>query len=225
MKLKFITILAFGFFACNNARENNLRDNETNQMKKDSLVHIDSFYIAENEVSSNEYKEFYRCDFDIFLNDPKTPKIAKDIYFDKEWNLSTDDKILALLDSLTAKDKNSRPFYFKVVTKTEKKADGYFAEGLAYAGYNYVLNNTQEFASYFDNKQCHTDNDLAIWAHIVILEFSIREEGSYDKTKVDDYIKKLKSNCKNCSATQKETINKFELALKENWNEFLKPAN
>ena len=219
MKLTVIIILIFGLLSCNNSADKKTVDNET---AKDSLVHIDNFYIDQNEVNSNEYKEFHQCDFDKFLNDPKTPKLAKDIYLDKEWNLGNDTEALALLDSLTAKDKTSRPFYFKVVTKSEKKSDGYYSEGLGYAGYNYVLNNTQEFASYFDNKQCHTDNDLATWADIVIMEFSISGEGSYDKPIVDDYIKKLKSNCKDCSTAQKETINKFALTLKEKWNEFLK---
>ncbi len=219
MKLTVIIILTFGLLSCNNSADKKTVDNET---AKDSLFHIDTFYIDQNEVNSNEYKEFHQCDFDKFLNDPKTPKLAKDIYLDKEWNLRNDTEALALLDSLTAKDKTSRPFYFKVVTKSEKKSDGYYSEGLGYAGYNYVLNNTQEFASYFDNKQCHTDNDFATWADIVIMEFSISGEGSYDKPIVDDYIKKLKSNCKDCSTAQKETINKFGLTLKEKWNEFLK---
>ena len=219
MKLTVIIILTFGLLSCNNSADKKTVDNE---IAKDSLVNIDTFYIDQNEVNSNEYKEFHQCDFDKFLNDPKTPKLAKDIYLDKEWNLRNDTEALALLDSLTAKDKTSRPFYFKVVTKSEKKSDGYYSEGLGYAGYNYVLNNIKEFASYFDNKQCHTDNDLATWADIVIMEFGISGEGSYDKPIVDNYIKKLKSNCKDCSTAQKETINKFGLTLKDKWNEFLK---
>jgi hypothetical protein len=110
MKLTVIIILTFGLLSCNNSADKNSVDNET---AKDSLVHIDSFYIDENEINGgSEYKEFYDCDFDKFVNDPKTPKLAKDIYLDKEWNLNNDTEALALLDSLTAKDKTSRPFYF-----------------------------------------------------------------------------------------------------------------
>jgi hypothetical protein len=219
MKFTVTIILTFGLLSCNNSADKKTVDNET---AKDSLVHIDTFYIDQNEVNSNEYKEFNQCDFDKFLNDPKTPKLAKDIYLNKKWDLNNDTEALALLDSLTAKDKSARPFYFKVVTKTKKKSDGYFSEGLGLAGYEFIENHTQEFSSYFDNKLCHTDNDLATWADIVIMEFSISGEGNYDKPIVDDYIKKLKSNCKDCSTTQKETINKFGLTLKEKWNEFLK---
>jgi hypothetical protein len=219
MKFTVTIILTFGLLSCNNSADKKTVDNET---AKDSLVHIDTFYIDQNEVNSNEYKEFNQCDFDKFLNDPKTPKLAKDIYLNKKWDLNNDTEALALLDSLTARDKSARPFYFKVVTKTKKKSDGYFSEGLGLAGYEFIENHTQEFSSYFDNKLCHTDNDLATWADIVIMEFSISGEGNYDKPIVDDYIKKLKSNCKDCSTTKKETINKFGLTLKEKWNEFLK---
>jgi hypothetical protein len=208
-----------GFISCNNSTDRKLVEDKTS---KDSLAHISAFYIDESEINSNGYEEFYSCNFDNFLKDPKTPKLAKEIYLDNEWNLNNDTEALALLDSLTAKEKTSRAFYFKVITKTIKKSDGYFSEGLGLAGYEFIENHTQEFASYFDNKQCHTENDLATWAEIVIMEFSISGEGSYDKPIVDDFIKKLKSNCKNCSTTQKETIDKFGLILKEKWGEFLK---
>ncbi|MBE7176863.1 MAG: hypothetical protein INR69_10680 [Mucilaginibacter polytrichastri] len=219
MKWTFITLLTLGLSSCNNSTDKNPVDNET---AKDSLVHIDTFNIDQNEVGSNEYKEFYTCNFDKVVNNPKTPKLAKDIYLDKDWNLNNDTEALALLDSLAAKDKSARPFYFKVVTKTEKKSDGYFSEGLGLAGYDFVENHTQEFASYFDNKQCHTDNDLATWADILILELGIIGEGNYDKQIAEDYINKLRLNCKGCSTEQIETINKFGLTLKEKWSEFLK---
>lgn len=209
-----------GLLSCNNSIDKNSFDNETT---KDSLVQTDTFAIAENEINGDsEYKERYDCKFDRFLKDPKIPKLAKVIYLDKNWELNDDTEALTLLDSLTAKDKSARSFYFKVVTKVKDKSDGYFSEALGLAGYEFIKNHTQEFFSYFDNKLCHTDNDLATWADIVIMEFSISEEESYNKPIVDDYIKKLESNCKDCSTTQKETINKFGLTLKEKWNEFLK---
>lgn len=75
MKLSVITILNFGHLSCNISTAKNSIDNET---AKDSLVHIDGFYINKNEISGgSEYNEFYDCDFYKFVNDPKTPKIAK----------------------------------------------------------------------------------------------------------------------------------------------------
>lgn len=218
LKWTFNIILTLLFFACNNSVD---KKSVANKFAKDSLA-----YVENSSTDKSEAKDYnYSCEFDKFVNDPKTPKLAKDIYLDNDWNLNKDNEALALLDSLTAKNKSSRQFYFKVVTKSEKKSDGYFSEELGNAGYEYVLNNTQEFASYFDSKQCHTDNDLDTWADILILEFGIIGEGDYDKPIIEKYIEKLKSNCKECSATQKETINKFDLTLKKKWNEFLKHTN
>ncbi len=219
MKWTTIIIALFGLTTCNNRTDKNVVD------EKVKTIHDDSLYIYSNEINSADgkpYKEFHNCNFDNFIADKKTPKLAKDIYLDKEWNLSNDNEALALLDSLTAKNKPSRPFYFKVVTKTYKKSDGYFSEGLGLAGKEYVENNTKEFISNFDNKDCFSDNDLTTWTHILILEFSISGEGEYDKPIIDAYIKKLKSNCNDCSPTQKENINKFSLTLKKEWKEFLK---
>lgn len=219
MKSTILIISLFGLIACNNQTDKNMVD------EKAKTVHVDSLYDYSNEINGagrKPFNEFKNCNFDKFIADKNTPNLAKDIYLDNDWNLSSDNDALALLDSLTAKNKTSRPFYFKVVTKTYKKSGGYFSEGLGLAGKDYVENNTKEFITNFDNKDCFSDNDLTTWAKIVILEFSISEEGKYDKPLIDDYTKKLKLNCKDCSPTQKDNINKFGLALKKEWMEFLK---
>src|SRR5699024_1246547 len=139
MKRTTIIIALFALTACNNQTDKSVVDEKT------KTVHVDSLYIDSNEINGaggQSYKEFHNCNFDNFIADKKTPKLAKDIYLDNDWNLSNDNKALALLDSLTAKNKTSRPFYFKVVTKSYKKSDGYFSEGLGLAGKEYVENNT-----------------------------------------------------------------------------------
>lgn len=214
MKWTTIIMTLFGLTACNN------QTNKTVVDEKTQTVHLDSFYIDSNEIGG-PYKEFHNCDFADILADKKTPKLAKDIYLGNDWNLSNENELLGLLDSLTAKNKTSRPFYFKVITISHKKSDGYFSEGLGLAGKEYVENNTKEFISNFDNKNCFTDNDLTTWAEIVILEFSLGGEGAHAKPIIGDFIKKLKSNCKDCSSSQKEIINKFELTLQNKWKEFL----
>jgi hypothetical protein len=216
MKQTVIIILIFGLCVYNNSTRVKSADNELSRSTKDSLVRVDSFWLDESEIHSGEYKQFYCCQFWKFLDDPKTPKLAKDIYLDNEWNLDNDDEALALLDSLTAKNITSRPFYFKVVTKTYKKSDGYYSEGLGLAGSDFVKKHTQEFVSYFDDRMCHTNSDLCTWADIVLLEFAISEEN------IDEYIEKVKINCKDCSTTQKETINEFGLILQEKWKYYLK---
>ena len=210
MKWTTIIISLFGLIACNNRTDKNVLDEKAKTVRTNSL-HIDNNEI--NDAGRQPYKESHNCNFDKLIADKKTPKLAKDIYLNNEWNLNNNNEALALLDSLTAKNKTSRPFYFKVVTMTYKKSDGYFSEGLGLAGKEYIENNTKEFIANFDNKDCFTDNDLTTWADIVILEFSISGEGEYDKPIIDDYIKKLKSNCKSSSPIQKVNINKFGLTL------------
>src|ERR1044071_4398044 len=69
-----------------------------------------------------------RWGFKKYLTDPKTPQLAKDI-FNNNWKLN-DDEPLEFLGYLHGKDKQARPFYFRVVTNTYSKADGAYAEGL-----------------------------------------------------------------------------------------------
>jgi len=213
MKTTTLLLSLFGLVACNQPADKKVTDGTT------KTVPIDSLFIDTNKVTrevGQPSSESYNCNFDDFIADNKTPKLAKAIYLDKDWNLSNDREALALLDSLTAKNKTSRPFYFKVVTKTYKKADGYFSEGLGLAGKEYIEMHTKEFIANFDNKDCFTEGDLTTWAKIVMLEFSISGEGE------DDYIKKLQSNCRNCSPVQKENLDKFGLALETEWKAFLK---
>ena len=111
MKWTTIIISLFGLIACNIRTDKNVVD------EKAKTVHIDSLYIDTNEINGaggQPFKEIHNCDFDNFIADKKTPKLAKDIYLDKDWNLNKDNEAIALLDSLTAKNKPSRPFYFKV---------------------------------------------------------------------------------------------------------------
>lgn len=222
MKWTIIILLLFGLIACNNRTNKNVVDEKT------KMVHVDSLNIDSNEINGaggQPYKEFSKCNFDNFIVDKKTSKLAKDIYLDNDWNLSNDHEALALLDSLTAKNKQSRPFYFKVVTKTYIKSDGYFSERLGLAGKEYVENNTQEFASYFDNKECFTGKDLETWTDIVLLEIHL-EQDNVETTKVEHiiygYCRKLKKQSANYPETQRETISKFIKILNNKWGEFLK---
>jgi hypothetical protein len=216
MKWTTIFITLFVLIACKNSSD----ITKVDKPKKFKSTKSDN-----NELEKGKSNEQSNCNFENFISDKTTPKLAKDIYLDKDWNLSNDMEALALLDSLNAKDISVRPFYFKVVTKTYKKSDGYFSEGLGIKGYNYVLKNTQEFASHFDNKECFTNNDLETWADIMLLEIHIEQE-NVETTKeehlVYQYCRKLKNQSENFTASQKQTINNFIGILEKKWVEFLK---
>ncbi|NBP28919.1 MAG: hypothetical protein EBV23_04965 [Flavobacteriia bacterium] len=174
------------------------------------------------KAQNTRYEERCQCNFERFLADQNIPQLAKAIYCNKEWNLNNDNQALALLDSLTAKNKTTRPFYFKVVTKTLEKSDGYFSEALGLAGYEFIEYHPQEFASYFDNRGCFTQDDLAAWADIVLMEFSIREEITENQLKLHEYLKSLRLSLKNGTSTQKETLRVFSAILTKKWKEFLR---
>ncbi len=176
--------------------------------------------------TKNKYPENpCNFDFDKYLKDTKTSNLAKRLFNDEYINIDTDDPLF-LLDSLTAEDKQARPFYFKVAGNSYKSSDGYYSEGLGSIGKKYVLENTIEFISYFDNKSCFTGRELETWADIVMLELSLEADNNENnKSLVDDYNRKLFFNCKHCSATQKETLDTFSKLLTSKWKSYLKSIN
>jgi hypothetical protein len=161
------------------------------------------------------------CNFSKYLLAPNTPQLAKDIYQGRKWNTDAQGNILGVLDSLKAKDKLSRPFYFKVVTKAYSWADGAFAEGLGAVGKAYVEHNTKEFVAYFDNPSCFTSSDLETWAEIVVLELGLMADNRSGRGFFTEYINTLNQNCKDCSAGQKATLNTFIGLLQYNWKDYL----
>jgi hypothetical protein len=173
-------------------------------------------------IQKVDIKKIHKSDFEMFLNDPKTPKIATELYHNT-YKLK-DDEPLELLKNLYSKDVLKRWFYFRIITNSYKISDSSYSEGLGSAGKDYIENRTCEFASYFDNKECFTDRDLETWANIALLEFEIdgESDNGYDKTIVVNYKKKIKENCINATAKQKETIDKFCKLLETKYNEYVK---
>jgi hypothetical protein len=206
--------LTFGLFACNNITEKKVFDNEN---ENDSLVQVDSSNIDIIPVT----KDNLSCDFDKFLIDPKIPQLAKDLLNNTAKNPS-DNEPLDYFDKLKSNDIQEGEFYFKAITNSYRNADGAYSEGLGYTAIKFIENNPKIFAAFFDNKFCFTNSELDIWADILILEFAIDNEGEYYKPFVDEYIKKLKSNCGDCSISHKETISKFGIMLKIKWEKYLK---
>jgi hypothetical protein len=186
-----------------------------------ALFFVINGFIFIHSVSAQSNQTFNNCNFDEILADKRVPQLAKDIYFNREWSLENDNEALALLDSLQARNKSSRAFYFKVVTKSYEKSDGYYSEVLGYLGKEYIANNTAEFIAFFDNSSCFTRADLMTWTKILIGEFSIIAEENDKRTMVKNYIKYLKSNTKNCTAFQHANMNAFCVELEKEWKEYL----
>lgn len=175
----------------------------------------DTFLSSSTDTLTNDFWRFKK-----YLNDPKTPQLAKDI-FNNLWKLK-DDEPLAFLEKLHGQDMEARPFYFRVVTNSYEQADGAYSEGLGNAGSEYVKNYPNEFSSYFMEQNAFGDNDLQTWADIVMLEFKIISENEYDRPLIKKYMDSVRKNCKTCSVQQKEVIEKFDSYLSKRWSDFLK---
>jgi hypothetical protein len=203
------------FVAC--GQKNN---NEKSVEKKDSVTLTtqkqDSVMTQKEDI-----KTIHKSDFEKFLNNPKTPKMATELYHNT-YKLKGDEP-LELLENLESKDVQKRWFYFRVITNSYKISDSSYSEGLGNVGKEYIENKTCEFATYFDNKECFTDKDLETWADIALLEFEIigETDNGYDKKIVVDYNKKIKENCKNSTTNQKATIEKFCKLLDTKYNEYI----
>ena len=216
MNWKIIFIMLIGLTACKNKTE------KSPIKEVEKIISLDSLYSEVNNepvLNTESTTKITDCNFDKFISDNRISKIAKDIYLDNNWKL---DNALGLLDSLTTKNKYSRPFYFKVVTLTYQKSDGAFSEGLGYEGKKYVKNNTKEFVSYFNSEKCFTEDDLRIWVNIIMLEFSLIANNEFDKNLIENYIEILNKNCLDCTENQKKTLKKFNSILRVKWNELLK---
>lgn len=162
------------------------------------------------------------CNFDKFINDPHTPKLAKELFN----NTATySEEPLTYFYNLESTNISKRAFYFRVVTNSYNVADGAYAEGLGSFGKEFIENHTNEFISFFDHSECFTDEDLETWANIAILEFSLIEEDSLNKSIIDNYIATLNANCITCTAKQKVALTKFSTKLRSKYLEHFQTIN
>ena len=162
------------------------------------------------------------CNFNKIITDPKTPKLALKL-FNNDAKYS--EEPLSYFDKLKNSDKETREFYFRVLTNSYKNADGAYAEGIGNLGKEFIENNPKEFATFFDNKTCFNDTDLQIWAKIALLEFEIIDENietGKGEPLVNVFCKTLIKNSEKYTESQKVTIEKFCNLLKNEWGDFLK---
>jgi hypothetical protein len=181
---------------------------------------LDSIQNLNNIILPKE--DLPNCSFDKILSDSKTPKLAKELFNNTAKN---SDEALAYFKYISSNDKQKRYFYFRVLTNSYKIADGSYSEGLGNFGKEFIENNPKEFCDFFDKKECFTENDLEIWAKIVVLEFQIIDENietGKGEPLVESYSKKLIKDSEWFPESQKKTIRKFTNYLKNEWGDFLK---
>lgn len=175
-----------------------------------------------NTLVDTNSRVIHKKDFEKILKDPKTPKIAIEIY--NGTYKAVDDSALALLRYLEDDNYLVRWFYFRVITDSYKYADGAYAEGLGGMGAEYTKSKTCEFADYFNNKEIFNYNDLVTWANIVILELRIDDETGNEAT-ILGFNEILKNNSKYCEQSQRKTIDSFCEVMKKEWKEYAKNSH
>lgn len=200
--------------SCNNFGDKNAKSESG--LKNSSSITENGNNDEDVDSLHNSKGEIMDCDFEKLMNDRETPQLAKDLINN---TVIHSEVPMSYFDNLDSKDKNSREFYFKVITNSYNFSDGAYAEGLGFKSKEYVENNTKDFISIFDNKDCFNNKDLTTWANIVMIEFKLKMENDFDRNLMENYCRKLNQNCIHCSNQQKELLNRFITMLKEKWTQ------
>ncbi|UUV20769.1 hypothetical protein [Paenimyroides aestuarii] len=213
-----VYILIFGILIFLISCKQNDKKNEMYNENRELVPNPEGQIMDKVTVADNEIK----CNFDKLLNDPKTPKLAQELFNN---TAKYSEEPLLYFGKLKDKDKATREFYFRVLTNSYKISDGAYSEGLGNLGKEFIEDNPKDFALFFDNKVCFNETDLKVWAKIVLLEFEIIDENietGKGKPLVNGYCKKLIKDSENYSESQKTTIKKFCNFLQNEWGDFLK---
>ncbi len=137
-------------------------------------------------------------------------KVGKLLLKDSLPTLENEVIIYKLLDSLCAKTRKSRDFYFLVFNKLIKRSDGILADAVGDYALNYVETYPAEFLA---NSKAFSNALLETWASQIGIELYLSAgstKDSFDKT-----VETFRRNCKGCSTTEMERLARFEGLI---WN-------
>ena len=135
------------------------------------------------------------CDTVSYMLMNEIPPLAAAIANNEPFDLSNDTLALPLLDSmLNGRNEPTRRFFFWIVTKSLKRSDGYYSEGVASSGTSYLFNQPSEFLDVWDN--CINETQKGEWAWYLASEEYIGSEGFPAELVVNDYRNRLDSATK-----------------------------
>ncbi|MDQ3110104.1 MAG: hypothetical protein M3R17_09430 [Bacteroidota bacterium] len=201
-KIGWVFILLVSFLSCNETGDRGIRlDIDTLMNKTDKPDSIPQKITIREDSLAGRPITFY-------LQHPGIPKIAKDIYTGKT-PVTDDSSIMALMDSVFTKNKETQPFYFLTITGTMKQADGAYAEPLGTMARKYVETQTSDFLNYFINEPLLTEEHFNLWARNVAWEIMLDAEVQREKAEVKITETKMKANCKSCTKEQTNKMNDF----------------
>jgi hypothetical protein len=142
-----------------------------------------------------------------YLRHPQISQVAKDIYLEKK-KVSDDDLSLSLMDSLFTKNPTTQPFYFLVLTRAMKKADGAYSELLGVTAKSFVESEPELFVQYFGRESVLTVENWDQWAWCVASEIMIEEEGN-EETASRQFKEMVSARCATCSQATKVRLVSF----------------
>ncbi|MBP6313323.1 MAG: GH25 family lysozyme [Flavobacteriales bacterium] len=136
---------------------------------EEKLIVGDYLFVAEHENVAS-------CDTALYVLTNTITPLARTIANDEPFDLQNDSVSLALLDSmLSGHDVATRKFYFWIVTKSLKRSDGYYSEGVGFWGTEFLISRPQEFLEAWQN--CITQVQQRTWAWYLAAEEHIGSEG------------------------------------------------
>lgn len=116
------------------------------------------------------------CDTASFMVRNNISPLARSIMKGETFSLENDSLALALLDSmLDGRDLTTRRFYFWIVTKSLKRSDGYYSEGVGHWGTEFLFKRPSEFIDAWAN--CMNAGEQRSWAWYLAAEENIESEG------------------------------------------------
>ena len=128
-----------------------------------------SLLMPKNEIQ-------YPCPPGTYMDNHSTSSLTDSISENKAFSLSNDTLALALLDSMySSANEDTRRFYFWVVSKSLKRSDGYYSEGVGVTGTSYLFERPSEFISLWKN--CISKEERDQWVYQLAAEQGIMSEG------------------------------------------------
>lgn len=164
--LPALAVLMMCAVAC---KEHSTYESTSTKEKKDSLLLEEPPVLVKDDVQS-------QCPPGVYMATHNLSSLTLSIATDKPYNLSNDTLALSLLDSMySGSSEEARRFYFWVVSKSLKRSDGYYSEGVGVTGTSYLFERPSEFISLWKN--CISKEEQDSWIYYLAAEQAITSEG------------------------------------------------
>jgi hypothetical protein len=135
-----------------------------------------------------------------FLNDKRISKAAKDYYHGK-FKATDNAKTFSIVDSISTKNSQTRPFYLYLTTQIMKNSDGALSEELGLRAKEY-LEQHPDWALLFLRGNLAAPSFISIWAETIAGEIMIDCEGKEKQCAKQWYVTANKKT----STNQKQTL-------------------